>query len=209
VQAVVESLSLGILKTPNELSVDVVAGEAQSFGMDISFGGPYNGYIATNKQFMRQLPGRIAGETVDVYGKRAFVMTLRSREQDIRREKATSNICSNHSLNLFAINAYLSLYGKNGLYELAELNTKLAHHLKEKLIGTHRFSADEYPFFNEFVLETDLDIGYINETLLANGYLPPLDLGKFVPSLHSHLLFATTEILSIEDINRIAEILSR
>ena len=209
VQAVVESLSLGILKTPNELSVDIVAGEAQSFGMDINFGGPYNGYIATNKQFMRQLPGRVAGETVDVDGKRAFVMTLRGREQDIRREKATSNICSNHSLNLFAINAYLSLYGKNGLYELAELNTKLAHYLKEKLLETGRFSASEYPFFNEFVLKTDFDIGYINERLLKNGYLPPLDLGKYVPSLHSHLLFAATEILSIEDVHRIIEILSR
>jgi len=209
IQVVVESLSLAILKTPQELSVDIVAGEGQSFGMDIDFGGPYNGYITTKKEFIRQLPGRISGETVDVDGKRAFVMTLRSREQDIRREKATSNICSNHSLNLFAINAYLSLYGKNGLYELAILNTKLAHYLRNKLVESGKFSGEDYPFFNEFALMTNLDINYISKQLIDNGYLPPLNVGKLMNDFQSNLLFTTTELLSIEDLDKVIEILLR
>jgi glycine dehydrogenase subunit 1 len=209
IQVVVESLSLAILKTPQELSVDIVAGEGQSFGIDIDFGGPYNGYIATKKEFIRQLPGRVSGETVDVDGKRAFVMTLRSREQDIRREKATSNICSNHSLNLFAINAYLSLYGKNGLYELAILNTKLAHYLRNKLVESGKFSGEDYPFFNEFALMTNLDINYISKQLINNGYLPPLNVGKLMNDFQSYLLFTTTELLSIEDLDKVIEILLR
>ncbi|MGB9694836.1 MAG: aminomethyl-transferring glycine dehydrogenase subunit GcvPA [Caldisericaceae bacterium] len=209
IQLVVESLSLGILKNPQELSVDIVAGEAQSFGMDLNLGGPYNGFIGTNKEFMRQLPGRIAGETTDVDGKRAFVMTLRSREQDIRREKATSNICSNHSLNLFAINAYLSLYGRNGIFELASLNTRLAHYLREKLLETGKFSGEDYPFFNEFALKTTLDFDYIEHQLLDNGYLPPLKIGNLLEDFQPYLLFAATEILSEDDIDKIARILSR
>jgi glycine dehydrogenase subunit 1 len=208
IQVVVESLSLGILKTPRELGADIVAGEAQSFGMDVNFGGPYNGYIATNKEFVRQLPGRIAGETTDVDERRAFVMTLRSREQDIRREKATSNICSNHSLNLFAINAYLSLYGKNGLYELASLNARLAHYLREKLLQTGKFAGYDYPFFNEFALKTDLNIEQISSELMKNSFVPPLKVEELIPKLPSHILFTTTELLSKQDLDRVVEILA-
>ncbi|MCK4240470.1 MAG: aminomethyl-transferring glycine dehydrogenase subunit GcvPA, partial [Candidatus Atribacteria bacterium] len=116
INVIVESMSLGILKAPGEIDADIVTGNAQSFGMDLNYGGPYNAYLATKKQYIRQIPGRIVGETVDVDGKRSFVMTLRAREQDIRRERATSNICTNHNLNVLAANIFLSLMGTEGLY---------------------------------------------------------------------------------------------
>ncbi len=204
---VVESLFLGLSKLFNETGLDIVAGETQSFGIDLNFGGPYNGFIASKETYIRQLPGRIAGETVDSEGNRAFVMTLRAREQDIRREKATSNLCSNHTLNLFAINAYLSLLGKKGLYKLSVLNTKGAHYLRKKLIETGKFDGDVYPFFNEFVLKTKDNPEHIREKLFENGFLPPIKLSDFFPALENYLLFAVTEILSKEDLDNIVNIL--
>ncbi len=206
IQVVVESMSLGILKSPGKLGADIVAGESQSFGMDLNFGGPYNGYIATKQSFIRQLPGRIAGETVDRDGKRAFVMTMRAREQDIRREKATSNICSNHALNLFAIDAYLSLLGANGLYEVASLNARASHYLMKQLVKTGKFEGYAYPFFNEFILKTSMDIESLSDKLVQNGFIPPLRVNKFMPALERHLLFTVTEVLSKQDLDRVVEI---
>lgn len=208
IQVVVESMSLGVLKSAGECGADIVAGEAQSFGMNLNFGGPYNGYIGTRQGFIRQLPGRIAGETIDKDGKRAFVMTMRAREQDIRREKATSNICSNHSLNLFAINTYLSLLGPNGLYEVASLNTKGAHYLRANLIKTEKFKGSNYPFFNEFILKTSVDIEAMEDKLVKNEFLPPLRVCKFMPTLEHHLLFSVTEVLSKKDLDRVVEIVA-
>ena len=204
---VIESLSLALLKSCKETGADIVAGETQSLGIDLNFGGPYNGFIALKENYIRQIPGRIAGETTDVKGNRAFVMTLRAREQDIRREKATSNLCSNHALNLFAINAYISLLGKEGLYKLAVLNTKSAHYLRNKLIETGKFYGDDYPFFNEFVLRTKDDPKLIREKLFKAGFLPPLKVSDFFPALPNNLLFAVTEALSKEDLDKVVDII--
>ena len=204
---VIESLSLALLKSCKETGADIVAGETQSLGMDLNFGGPYNGFIASKENYIRQIPGRIAGETTDVEGNRAFVMALRAREQDIRREKATSNLCSNHALNLFAINAYISLLGKEGLYKLAVLNTKSAHYLRSKLIETGKFYGDDYPFFNEFVLRTKDDPKLIREKLFKAGFLPPLKVSDFFPALENNLLFAVTETLSKEDLDKVVDII--
>lgn len=204
-------MSLGILKAPGEMNVDIVVGNAQSFGMDLNFGGPYNAYLATKKQFIRQLPGRIVGETVDVDGKRVFVMTMRAREQDIRRERATSNICTNHNLNVTASNIYLSLLGTEGLYQISLINTKSAHYLENLLIKSGKFEkVFDYPFYNEFLLKSKEDIDTVNKKLLENNYIPPLKICQFYKeeSLKNVLLFAVTEILSRDDLNKVANILS-
>ena len=211
INTIAESMSLGVLRAPGEMGVDIVAGEAQSFGMDLNYGGPYNGYLATKRQFLRQLPGRIVGETVDVDGKRVFVMTQRAREQDIRREKATSNICSNHGLNILASNIYLSLMGTEGLYKVSLLNTKAAHYLGNLLLKSGKFEkVFDYPFYNEFLLKSKNNISTVSEKLLENDFIPPLEISRFYKEegLKDVLLFAVTEVLSREDLNRVAEVLS-
>jgi len=208
---IAESMSLGVLKAPGEIGVDIVAGEAQSFGMDLNYGGPYNGYLATKKQFIRQLPGRIVGETKDVDGKRVFVMTIRAREQDIRREKATSNICSNHGLNILASDIYLSLMGTEGLYKVSLLNTKAAHYLENLLVKCGKFErVFGYPFYNEFLLKSKNNVSTVSEKLLENNFIPPLEISKFYKEerFKSVLLFAVAEVLSREDLGRVAKILS-
>jgi len=211
INVVAESMSLGILKSPGETGADIVAGNAQSFGMDLNYGGPYNAYLGTRKQYIRQIPGRIVGETVDVDGKRVFVMTLRAREQDIRREKATSNICTNHNLNVLAANIFLSLMGTEGLYQISLLNTKSAHYLENLLLQTGKFErAFDYPFYNEFLLKSRDDISSINKKLLGNNFVPPLEICEFYQeeNLNNVLLFAVTEVLSRENLNLVAKILS-
>jgi glycine dehydrogenase subunit 1 len=207
IQSIAESISLGLLNAPADMGVDIVAGESQSFGMDLNFGGPYNGFLATKTRFLRQLPGRIAGETVDRDGKRAFVMTMRAREQDIKREKAISNICSNHALNIVAANVYLSLLGKNGLYEVALLNTKAAHYLKEKLAETNNFEIFEYPFFNEFIVKSKMDIDEVKDRLFKRSFVPPLCVNKFYKKCENYLLFNVTEIFKREELDEIVKIL--
>ena len=211
INAIAESMSLGVLKAPGEMGADIVAGEAQSFGMELNYGGPYNAYLATRKQFLRQLPGRIVGETVDADGKRVFVMTMRAREQDIRREKATSNICTNHGLNILAANIYLSLMGTEGLYKVSLLNTKAAHYLENLLLKSGKFKkVFHYPFYNEFLLKSKNSVSTLSEKLLKNNFIPPLEISRFYEEegLKDVLLFAVTEVLSREDLNRVAEILA-
>jgi len=194
------------------MDVDIVAAEAQSLGMDLSFGGPYNGYLAARKKFLRQLPGRIVGETVDRDGKRAFVMTSRAREQDIRREKATSCICSNHGLNIIASDIYLSLMGTEGLHEIVMLNTRAAHYLEERLVEGGGFEkVFDYPFFNEFLLRSRKPILEIRELLLKNGFIPPLSPGVFLgdEELENTALFAVTEIFNRGELDHIARILAK
>ncbi len=211
INVIVESMSLGILKAPGELGVDIVAGNAQSFGMDLNYGGPYNAYLGTRKQYIRQIPGRIVGETVDVDGKRVFVMTLRAREQDIRREKATSNICTNHNLNVLAANIFLSLMGTEGLYQISLLNTRSAHYLENLLLQTGKFErVFDCPFYNEFLLKSKDDISSVNKKLLENNFVPPLKICEFYQekNLNNALLFAVTEVLSKDNLNLVANILS-
>jgi len=212
INVITESMSLGILKAPGEMGADIVVGNAQSFGMDLNYGGPYNAYLATKKQYIRQLPGRIVGETVDVDGKRVFVMTMRAREQDIRRERATSNICTNHNLNVIAANIYLSLMGTEGIYQLSLLNTKSAHYLENLLLKSGKFEkVFNYPFYNEFLLKNEEDISTINKKLLENNFIPPLKICEFyqADNLRNVLLFAVTETLSRDDLNKAAKILSK
>jgi len=211
INVIVESMSLGILKAPGEMGIDIVAGNAQSFGMDLNYGGPYNAYLGTRKQHIRQIPGRIVGETVDVDGKRVFVMTLRAREQDIRREKATSNICTNHNLNVLAANIYLSLIGTEGLYQISLLNAKSAHYLESLLLKSGKFEKTfNYPFYNEFLLKSKEDISTVNKKLLENNFIPPLRICKFYQgdNLKNVLLFAVTEVLNRDELNKAAKILS-
>ena len=211
INVIAESMSLGILKAPGEMGADIVAGNAQSFGMDLNYGGPYNAYLGTRKQYNRQIPGRIVGETVDVDGKRVFVMTMRAREQDIRREKATSNICTNHNLNVLASNIFLSLMGTEGLYQISLLNTKSAHYLENLLLQTGKFErVFDCPFYNEFLLRSKDDTSSINKKLLGNNFVPPLKICEFYQeeNLNNVLLFAVTEVLSRDNLNLVAKILS-
>ncbi|MDP8248368.1 MAG: aminomethyl-transferring glycine dehydrogenase subunit GcvPA [Candidatus Tritonobacter lacicola] len=211
IHVIAESMSLGVLQAPGELGADIVPGEAQSLGLDLNFGGPYNGYLAARKQLLRQLPGRIAGETVDKEGQRVFVMTLRTREQDIRREKATSNICTNHGLNIVASNIYLSLLGTEGFHKVSLLNTKAAHYLENLLIQSGNFeTVFQYPFYNEFLLRSKMNISDVKEMLIENGFIPPLEISRFYRDkiYENVLLFAVTEIFSREDLDKIADLLS-
>jgi len=210
--AVAEAIALGLLKGPGHSDADIVACDTNSLGLSLNFGGPHNAFLATKKKFMRQLAGRIVGETRDTDGKRVFVMTLRAREQDIRREKATSNICSNHGLNATAANIYLSLLGTQGLHELALLNTRAAHYLERALVATGKFQrVYDYPFFNEFMVKAGDRAQEASRKLLDAGFVPPLDVGALFgdETYADTLLFATTELLSRSDLDRAVEVLSR
>jgi len=211
IQVIAESMSLGILKSPGDMDVDIVAGNTQSFGMDLNFGGPYNAFLATKKEYIRQIPGRIIGETTDKEGKRVFVMTYRAREQDIRREKATSNMCTNHNLNVIATNIYLSLMGTEGIYQYSLLNAKKAHYLEKKLLISGKFEKIfQYPYFNEFLIRYKGDLANLNQILTKNYFIPPLNIQQFYPNNHldQALLFAVTEIFNRNELNHIADLLS-
>ena len=203
---VAEPLSLGILKPPGERLADIVVGEAQSFGLPVSYGGPYAGFFATREKFVRQMPGRLAGETVDRRGRRSFVLTLSTREQFIRREKATSNICTNQGLCMLAVTIYLAVMGKQGLRELALLNLSKTDYLKKKLAKIQgfemRFSGDT---FNEIVLKCPKPANEIRDALLEYKILAGLPLGNYYPALDDSLLLCATELNTVEDIDRLAE----
>lgn len=203
-----EPVSLGLLDSPGNLGADIVTGEAQSFGIPQSFGGPFLGFMACSKEFIRQFPGRIAGETVDVEGKRGFVLTLSTREQHIRRERATSNICTNQALCALRATIFLETIGKEGIRELAWHNVQKANYtLKEcvKIRGIEqKFSG---AFFNEFVLEFGKPVEDVNLYLKEQGITGGLDLEKFYPELKNCVLFCVTEIHSKENIDRLVRIL--
>jgi len=203
---VAEPLSLGILKPPGERLADIVVGEAQSFGLPVSYGGPYSGFFATREKFVRQMPGRLAGETVDRRGRRSFVLTLSTREQFIRREKATSNICTNQGLCMLAVTIYLAVMGKQGLRELALLNLSKTDYMKKKLSKIQgfemRFSGDT---FNEVVLKCPRPANKIRDALLEYKILAGLPLGNYYPELDDSLLLCTTELNTVEDIDLLAD----
>jgi len=194
-----EAVSLGLLEPPRD--ADIVAGELQSFAISPVYGGPFAGIIATKEKFMRQIPGRIVGETKDTRGNRAFCLTLATREQHIRREKATSNICTNQALIALMATVFMTVYGKEGLRELAEQNLAKAHYLAGKL--PQRFSG---PFFNEFVATTNgRTPDEINETLLKKKIVGGLPLGRFYPELKNTMLLCATEMSRRENMDTIAE----
>ncbi|MAG91823.1 aminomethyl-transferring glycine dehydrogenase [Candidatus Woesearchaeota archaeon] len=200
VVSVNEPTSLGILKSPGSFDADIVVGEGHSFGNALSFGGPYVGFMATKKEFMRQIPGRLAGQTLDSEGRRGFVLTLQAREQHIRREKATSNICTNQALNALAVTITLATLGKE-LKTSSLHNLQKAHYAANKLKNTGKllFTA---PFYNEFVVKVN-DIDKVNDILIKNDIIPGLDLGKFYPELQNCMLICITEMHSKEQIDKL------
>lgn len=179
---------LALLKTPGELGADIAVGEAQSLGIPMSFGGPYLGYMCCTEKLMRKMPGRIVGETRDNRGQRTFVLTLQAREQHIRRQKATSNICSNQSLMALFVTVYLAVMGKEGLKEAARLSYSGAHYLCERLIETGHFTLSyDRPFFNEFCLRYDGDVDLLQKKLADNGILGGVKVSD------NEIMFAVTE----------------
>ena len=175
---VANPMALSIFKSPGELGADIVVGEAQPMGVPLGYGGPYLGYFAIRQKHVRKIAGRIIGETLDADGKRAFVMTLRPREQDIKRERATSNICTNQGLMALSASVYMALMGKNGLRRVGELNYHKAHYAANQINLLDGYSVDmSKPFFNEFVLACPRPIGEINEALIGEGIIGGYDLG--------------------------------
>lgn len=203
VVGVTEGVSLGIVRPPSE--ADIVALEAQSFGVAPSYGGPFVGVIATREKFVRQMPGRLAGQTTDGAGRRGFVLTLATREQHIRREKATSNICTNEALFALAATIHLCLLGKEGLREVAKQNLAKARFAQaelEKIPGVRR--AFSGPTFNEFVLEFPRSVKLINAELLRHKIIGPLPLGSSYPDQTKRGLFCVTETMPRGEIERLA-----
>ncbi|WP_339278828.1 aminomethyl-transferring glycine dehydrogenase subunit GcvPA [Paenibacillus sp. FSL W8-1187] len=206
-------LSLGLLEAPGALGADIVVGDAQPLGIPSSLGGPTCGYFAVAEPLMRRMPGRIVGQTVDRDGKRGFVLTLQAREQHIRREKATSNICSNQALLALCASIYLSVMGKTGFRKTAELNLRKARHAARTLGGLNGFSLSfaDTPFFNEFVvkLPEGTDLRQLELALLEEGFLGGYDLGRSYPELAGHMLVAVTEKRTREEIEAFAAALDR
>ncbi|MCM0648020.1 aminomethyl-transferring glycine dehydrogenase subunit GcvPA [Clostridium swellfunianum] len=204
----VDPISLSILKTPGEIGADIVVGEGQALGNAMNFGGPYLGFMASTSKLMRKMPGRIVGQTEDVDGKRAFVLTLQAREQHIRRQKATSNICSNQSLNALAAAVYMSVMGKEGLKEVAEQCLRKSHYAYNQLIksGTCKAVFNK-PFFKEFVVETVIDSATVSSELLMDGILGGYPLENNYPDIKNCLLFCVTEKRSREEIDRLVRVM--
>jgi glycine dehydrogenase subunit 1 len=199
----VDPISLGLLKPPGEYDADIVVGEGQSLGCPMGFGGPLLGLFACKNKFLRRLPGRIVGQTADADGKRAFVMTLRTREQDIRRERATSNICTNEALYALAASVYLATMGKQGLRRVAELCLQKSHYAAGEIASLDGYSLafPDRPFFKEFVIKTPVSPDAINERLLERGIIGGLSLTSHYPEIGNAMLVAVTEQRAKEEID--------
>lgn len=197
-----DPLALGILKAPGELGADIVVGEGQSLGNPLSFGGPHLGFFCATEKLLRKMPGRIVGETKDNNGQRCFTLTIQAREQHIRREKATSNICSNHALNALTATIYLTLLGKQGLQEVAYLCLQKAHYALQQIENLEGFSPlFTAPFFKEFVVATPLSPEELNRKLLAAKIIGGYSLRKTYPELKNAWMIAVTEKRTKEEID--------
>src|SRR5450631_2821895 len=190
--SIAEAVSLGIVEPPRE--ADIIAMEAQSFGVPLGFGGPYCGVIATREKFVRQMPGRLVGQTTDSQGRRGFVLTLATREQHIRREKATSNICTNQALVALMVNIFMTIYGKVGLKELAKQNLAKTAYASAQFGNHGEILFSEAPRFNEFVVQTNEDPHELNSRLLGHKIVGGLPLHKFYPELGHAALWCCTEL---------------
>lgn len=202
--AAADPVSLALLEAPGRLGADIVIGEGQSLGLPVGFGGPYLGFFAVTEKLMRKMPGRIVGQTVDQEGRRGFVLTLQAREQHIRREKATSNICSNEALCALTADVYLSTVGRQGFRTVAELSLQKAHYAFNELTRSNAcrkvFSA---PFFKEFAVCVNKPVADMNDELLKGKIIGGLDLGKYYPELENCMLLCVTENRTKEEIDRL------
>lgn len=202
-------LSLGMIKPPGHFEADVVVGDAQPFGIPMQFGGPHCGFFAVTKKLMRKVPGRLVGQTEDLDGRRGFVLTLQAREQHIRRDKATSNICSNQALNALAASISMSALGKEGLRDMSRQNMHKARYAMKQLQAHGLEAVYTGPFFNEFVVKTKEPAEETVNKLLHEGIIGGLPLNRFFPEKENEMLIAVTEIRSKADIDRLAEVMGR
>ncbi len=204
----VNPIAMAMLKTPGEMGADIVVGEGQPLGIPLSYGGPYLGFFTTRKQYVHKMAGRLVGETVDSRGQRAYVLTLTAREQHIKRERATSNICTNQGLMALASAVYLSVLGQTGLRQVAELSYHKAHYAAQELSKIKGFGLCFMdPFFHEFSLCCPKPVSELNEHLLEHGILGGYDLGQDYPALKDHMLIAVTEMNTKEEIDALVEVL--
>ncbi len=206
-----DPIALGLLRPPGEMGADVVTGEGQSLGIPLSFGGPHLGIMATRMRYVRQLPGRIVGKTVDAEGRTGYVLALQAREQHIRREKAVSNICTNQGVNALAATIYLSALGPRGLRAVAEASYHKAHYAADRLarIPGYALAFPEAPFFQEFVLRCPRPAEEINAYLREQGIVGGFPLGRAYPGRDHDLLLCCTEMTRREEIDRLVDLLSR
>jgi glycine dehydrogenase subunit 1 len=204
--ASVYPVSLSMLKSPGEMGFDIATGEGQSLGIPLSFGGPYLGFMAARQELVRQMPGRIVGATVDSQGRRGFVLTLQTREQHIRREKATSNICSNEALCALRAAVFVALLGRDGLKELAENNYRNAEFAKDLLEKVHGVEVKRSsPTFNEFTIHLPKSANEVVYRMIEKGFAPGFPLGKFYKGMDNYLLVAVTEKRTKEEIRKFAD----
>ncbi|MDP9163979.1 MAG: aminomethyl-transferring glycine dehydrogenase subunit GcvPA, partial [Pseudomonadota bacterium] len=204
IAVVTEPVALGLIKAPGEMGADIVVGEGQSIGVGLQFGGPYVGLFATREKYVRQMPGRLAGETIDAEGKRGFVLTLSTREQHIRREKATSNICTNSGLCALAFSVHMTLLGAKGLGQLAAINHARAVEVAGRLAAIPGVELVGNAFFNEFTLNLPVEARPAVHAMVEKGVLGGVSLGRLYPgeaSLSRGLVIAVTETVTDEDID--------
>ena len=193
---------LAVLKTPAEWGADIAVGDAQSLGIPMLFGGPYLGYMCCTEKLIRKMPGRIVGMTKDCRGQRAFVLTLQAREQHIRRQKATSNICSNQSLMALFVTVYMSVMGKKGVKEAAELSYAGAHYMYDQLVDTGKFKQTfDKPFFNEFCVDYDGDVDALQQKFIDNGFMGGVKIGEHT------IMFAVTEQRTKDEIDNLIKLI--
>ncbi|HSO74973.1 MAG TPA: aminomethyl-transferring glycine dehydrogenase subunit GcvPA [Blastocatellia bacterium] len=208
--AITEPMSLGMLKSPGACGADIVVGESQSFGIPLSYGGPYCGMFATLEKYVRQMPGRLVGEAYDDQGRRGYVLTLSTREQHIRREKATSNICTNQGLFALMSTIYLSTMGRRGLQEVARQNAQKAHYAAAEIAKVDGFELEfPAPFFNEFVVRTPRPATEVTERLLREKIIGGVALESYYPDMTNSLLVCVTETAKKESIDSLVEALSK
>ena len=208
IAVVAEALSLAALAPPASWGAQIVAGEAQSFGVAIAYGGPYAGFIASTQEHLRRIPGRLVGKTVDNAGRTAYVLTLQAREQHIRRERATSNICTNQAHCALIATIYLALMGKTGLRDAAALNLARSRELASAVANVDGIRLKHSaPFFNEFVADVGRPAGEVLASLQQRNVLGGLDLGRFYPELGSCILMTATELTTTGDVDALARAL--